>query len=236
MKNYNLKILAIIPARGASKGIKNKNIKNLAGKPLIAYTIEAAKKSKYISRTVVSTDNPTIAEVSRKYCAEVPFLRPVKLSQDNTPMVKVIIHTLNTLKEREKYIPDIVVLLQPTSPLRRVETIDDGIEYFLKNNKRPLISVTKAKQNPYWMKTLKNGYLYPFIRNKKPFYRRQDLPDIYIPNGCLYICSMQDLKSGDPFNNDEIVGFIMDREESVDVDGQEDLILAEYYILKENYG
>lgn len=230
MKNYNLEILAIIPARGDSKGIPQKNIKKLAGKPLISYTIETAQKSKYISRIVVSTDNPTIAEVSKKYGVEVPSLRPVKLSQDDTPMVKVILHVLNTLKEKEKYIPDIVVLLQPTSPLRRTKTIDDGIKYFLMNNKKPMISITKVKQNPYWMKILGNGYLYPLLRNKNPFYRRQDFPDIYIPNGCLYICSTQDLKNGDPFNNDEIVGFIMGRQESVDIDEQEDLILAEYYI------
>lgn len=228
MTNY--KILAIIPARGGSKEVPKKNIKELAGKPLIVYTIEAAKKSEYINRIVVSTDDPRIADISLKYGAETPYLRSSGLAADTTPTLPVLRDIVRFLEKKDNYQPDIIVLLQPTSPLRTAKTIDEGIEKFLKNKRKTLISVSQVKENPFWMKVIKNGYLYPFIKNKHKYLRRQDLPEIYITNGALYICEAKKLSKEDPFNNDEVIPFITDRRQSLDIDDPEDFILAEYYL------
>ena len=142
-------VLVIIPARGGSKGVPKKNIKSLNGKPVISYTIEEAKKSKYIDRIVVSTDNKDIAEVSKNYGAEVPFLRPSELAKDDTPGIDPIIHCINWLKENEKYLPDYVCLLQCTSPFRRVQQIDEALERLIYENFDSLVSICESEVTPY---------------------------------------------------------------------------------------
>ena len=137
----NKRIVAIIPARGGSKGIKRKNIRILNGKPLISYTIEQALKSKYIDRVIVSTEDLEIAEISKSFGAEVPFLRPQELAQDDTPGIEPIIHAVNYLNGEEKYFFEYVMCLQCTCPLRKAKDIDNSIEEINKKNADALVSV-----------------------------------------------------------------------------------------------
>jgi len=131
-----MKILALIPARSGSKRVPNKNIRRLAGKPLIVYTIEAALKSKRINRVIVSTDSQQIASIAKEHGAEIPFIRPKEISQSNSTEMEFFNHALNWLQDHEKYEPDLIVLLYPTSPLRKVESIDSAIEEILKHATR----------------------------------------------------------------------------------------------------
>lgn len=156
------KILAIIPARAGSKGIKDKNIIDLNGKPLIAYSIEAGLKSKYIDKVVVTTDGEEIAREAIKYGAEVPFLRPEYLSSDNAKTIDAVIHCIEEMEKLgEKY--DYVVLLQPTQPLRQSWHIDEAIELILEKNEEALVSVSKVKDNPILIRSIdSNGYAWKF--------------------------------------------------------------------------
>ena len=152
MKNNN-KFLAIVPARAGSKGIKDKNIVELNGKPLIAYSIESGIKSKYIDKVVVTTDGKEIAKVARKYGAEVPFMRPSYLSSDTAKTIDAVIHCIEEMKKLgEEY--DYMVLLQPTQPLRQAWHIDEAIELILEKNEEALVSVSKVKDHPILMRTI----------------------------------------------------------------------------------
>ena len=143
-------ILAIIPARGGSKGIPRKNIKLLAGKPLIAWTIDEAKKSIYIDRLILSSEDEEIIRIAKEWGCEAPFIRPAELAEDNTPGIDVVIHAIDALKEKYDYL----VLLQPTSPLRKVEDIDRCIETCIDRNVPACISVSETMNHPYWMKVM----------------------------------------------------------------------------------
>ena len=179
--------MAIIPARGGSKGIKRKNIRILNGKPLISYTIEQALKSKYIDRVIVSTEDLEIAEISKSFGAEVPFLRPQELAQDDTPGLEPIIHAVNYLNGEEKYFFEYVMCLQCTCPLRKAKDIDNSIEEINKKNADALVSVCESEVNPYWMKTIQDGKLVDFIKTNVDYIRRQDLPKVYRLNGAMYL-------------------------------------------------
>lgn len=228
MKKANKdQIIALIPARSGSKGIPGKNIKYLNEKPLIAYTIEAAKHSRLIDRIIVSTDDKTIAKVSMNYGAEAPFLRPKKMAEDSTPTLPVLRHAIKWLRINEKYVPEIVVLLQPTSPLRTSKMIDSAIRVFLKSGRCTTVSVNQVKENPYWMKILQNGYLRSFKKNDLRITRRQDLPDVYMINGAIYICRTELLFGRDPYEANNVRAFIMDRKSSIDIDAPEDFFLVE---------
>lgn len=229
----NEEIVAIIPARGGSKGIKNKNIKLLAGKPLISYTIEEACKSKYIDRVIVSTDDEKIVEVSLKYGAEVPFLRPKELAQDDTPGIEVILHAIKWLEEKENYKPKYVMCLQCTSPLRRVHHIDKAIEMIKEKQAPALVSVCESEVNPYWMKVMdKNNRLIDFIKTNANFYRRQDLPTIFRLNGAIYIAEREILLERKTWFLEETIGYIMERYSSIDIDDIVDFQFAEFLIKK----
>ncbi len=221
------KILAIIPARGGSKGIVGKNIKELNGKPLIAYTIEEAKKSKYINRIIVSTDNEEIANVSKKYGAEVPFLRPLELAQDDTPTIECVIHMLNVLKENENYIPDYVCLLQCTSPLRTFNDIDGTIEKLLSTGLDSAASVCEVEVNPYWTNIFNGERLEYFLKDGKKISRRQDLPKIYRLNGAVYVAKYDVLKNEMTFESEYTTGYVMDKNSSIDIDDIVDFKFAE---------
>lgn len=180
----NKKVLAIIPARKKSKRILNKNIKLLRGNPLIFYTIAQAKKSRIIDRIIVSTDSEEIAEISKKYGAEAPFLRPARLAQDSTPDFPVFLHALKWLKNNENYMPDIVVHLRPTSPLRNAKQIDKAIKLLATNKKIDSVrSVTEQKHSPYKMYKIDNNLLKPILNlnKKKEFFNlpSQQLPKAY---------------------------------------------------------
>lgn len=232
------KILSIIPARGGSKTIPGKNIKNIQGKPLIAWTIQQALNCNYLDKTVVSTDDHQIAEISTKYGAEVPFLRPKHMAKDDSPTIDAVIHVLDLLK-KQNYNPDIVVLLQPTSPLRTVQDIETALKLFLKHegNCTSVVSVSEYDHSPYWSLKIEKGYLKPNFGEKYFKMRRQDLPQLYMPNGSIYISSTRDLRKFRGFYSGKIVPYKMPKERSVDIDTIIDFKLAELMLgeLNEKY-
>ena len=159
-------IVAVITARGGSKGIPQKNLRTVLGKPLIAYSIEAALQAKTLTRTIVSTDDETIAQVSRQYGAEVPFLRPQHLATDTATSIAVLQHAVTYLAEQEGYLADIVVCLQPTSPLRSAEDIDQAVNLCLRSGADSVVSLCQAKHHPFWMKKIVDGRVHPLIERR----------------------------------------------------------------------
>lgn len=205
-------ILAIIPARGGSKGIPRKNIKKLAGKPLIAWTIEEAKKSKYITRLILSSDDDEIIEIAKKYGCEVPFKRPKEIAQDQTSGMEPVLHAI---QQCPGY--DYVLLLQPTSPFRTIEDIDNCIDKVIKNNYSFCVSVTESKETPYWMYTVDStDVMLPLMKNSPA--TRQELSKTYSLNGALYIAKTTDFIKEKKFINDTTVPFIMSQSHSYDID------------------
>jgi N-acylneuraminate cytidylyltransferase len=223
----NPKILAVIPARGGSKGLPRKNILVLAGKPLIVWTIEAAKKSTMIDRFVLSSDDSEIIDVAKRWGCEVPFIRPKELSQDDTPGVDPVLHALEMLCENYDY----VVLLQPTSPLRKAEDIDACIELCMKSGSPSCVSVVLSEQNPYWMYSINSMHqLQPIMKNRFNYIRRQDLPTIYSLNGAVYVAKPKWLVKTKRFITDETIGYVMPKERSVDIDSKIDFDLCGVYL------
>ena len=185
------KILALIPARGGSKGIKNKNIIDLCGKPLIDYSIVAAKKSKYIDDIVLSTDSEIIAKVGKQCGAEVPFMRPESLAQDKSKSIDVVVHAIDTLKKQNREY-DCVVFLQPTQPLRDENDIDGAIKTFYNNNRQSVVSVCEAPNSPLLFRSIKDGKL-EHLLSQNSSVRRQDMPKYYCVNGCIYINATEEI-------------------------------------------
>lgn len=223
-----MKIISIIPARGGSKGLPGKNIIDLAGKPLIAWTIEASLKSKYITKTIVSSDNNNIIEISKKFGAET-IKRPDELALDTTHSEPVIEHALKNIENIEQY--DYLILLQPTSPLRDEKDIDGAIEFLIEKKASALIS-TKLIDNRI-LKTFKNngnGYLEGIANNNYPFMRRQDLPNVYMPNGAIYIVSLKEFLKTKKLFTDKTISFEMSEEKSFDIDTLEDLKKIKKYM------
>lgn len=225
------KIVAIIPARGGSKGVPRKNIKELAGKPLIAYTIEEAKKSNYIDRVVVSTEDTEIAEVARQYGAEIPFLRPKELAQDGSSSLSVILHAIDYLEKREGYLPSIIVFLQPTSPFRKAEHIDEAIGKI--EDCDAVIGICEVKHHPYLTMEKEKDFLKPFIKIDSRPLRRQDLPKLYYDNPSLFVTKREyynGAKDPDPVAPifmGRVKGVFMDEISSIDIDSPLDFMLAE---------
>lgn len=217
-----MNILGLIPARGGSKGIPLKNIMTLASKPLIAYSIETAKKSKYIDKVVVSTEHEEIAEISKFYETEV-IKRPEQLAGDETSTIEIIFHVFDVIN----YNPEIVVLLQPTSPLRTPEDVDNAIELLLKNDCESVVSVCKAKHPPYWSFEIKEKYLKPIFSEKYLRMRRQELPNAYIPNGAIFISMPKILWRYKSFYCEKTIPYVMPPERSIDIDDEIDFMLAE---------
>jgi N-acylneuraminate cytidylyltransferase len=217
-------ILAIIPARGGSKGIPRKNIRMLAGKPLIAWTIKEAKRSKYIDRLILSSEDEEIIKVAKEWGCDVPFVRPAGLAKDDTPGIEPVLHAINTLKEKYDY----VVLLQPTSPLRQVDDIDGCIEACVSSNAPSCVSVTEVNQHPHWMYTIEEAdYLSPIIKQKKGINCRQDLPTVYVLNGAVYIAESNFLRNKRSFLTAMTKAYVMRKERSLDIDEDIDLKLCE---------
>lgn len=222
-----MKIVSIIPARGGSKGLPGKNIIELAGKPLISWTIEASLKSKYITKTIVSSDDNNILEISIKFGVET-IKRPNELALDTTPSEPVIEHVLKSIENFEQY--DYLILLQPTSPLRDENDIDEAIELLIEKNASGLIS-TKFIDNKILkaFKNDENGYLEGIANNNYPFMRRQDLPNVYMPNGAIYIVSVNEFIKTKKLFTDKTISFVMSEEKSLDIDTLEDLKKCEHY-------
>lgn len=217
------KILAIIPARGGSKGIPRKNIVPLAGKPLIAWTIQAAQKSKYIDKIVVSSEDDEILAVGARFKAQ-SIKRPAHLATDTVVPEPLIFQVMDYLKEKENYIPEIIVYLQPTSPLRDTDDIDNALKIFFKNKVTALNSVYEIEKK--YLKTFlinKQGFLMGSINDKYPFINRQQLPSVYMPNGAIYIITKKEfMKTGQLFSN-KTIPYIMTAEKNFDLDTVEDL-------------
>jgi CMP-N,N'-diacetyllegionaminic acid synthase len=220
-----LHTLALIPARGGSKGIPRKNIKLLAGKPLIAWSIEAALASNMIDSVVVSTDDEEIAEVSLKWGAQVPFIRPAELAQDDTPGIAPVLHALDQLPQFDR-----VVLLQPTSPLRTVEDINLCIDLAEREGLASVVSVCEPDFHPYWTYILGADLRLTNLIDTPTFSRRQDVPTVYGLNGALYLAHVDFLRKHQSFLTPETIGFVMPKERSLDVDSLFDWKLAEFLI------
>lgn len=224
-------VLAIIPARGGSKGVPRKNIRDLAGKPLIAWTIEEANKSKYIDRLILSSEDTEIIAVAKDWGCEVPFVRPQELAQDETPGIDPVLHAIQALKEKYDY----VVLLQATSPLRTVKDIDGCLELMIKENAKSCVSVTEPDKSPYWMYKMSgsNYKLDPLIPQDVNFSCRQDLPKVYALNGAVYVNQCEHLLNTKKMIFDETIGYRMPKERSIDIDTEADLIFLNYKLSKQ---
>lgn len=231
-----MKLYSIIPARGGSKKVPKKNIKNLGGFPLIAYSICASNLTKGIDRTIVSTDSKEIANIALKYGAEVPFIRPSKISQDNSTDLELFEHVINWLKTNEDEVPDLLVHLRPTTPLRSSTIMDKSIsEIKNKSDSTSLRSVHELSEPPQKMMQLdKSGFLRGFFPNdKRPEYYnlpRQVFPKAYHPNGYIDIIKADFIQDKGSLHGPNILGFITPF--SIEVDLPEDFEYLEYYLNK----
>jgi len=228
-------ILGLIPARGGSKGLPRKNIIPLLGKPLIAWTIEQALASKYLDRVVISTDDKEIAEISKKYGAEVPFMRPKELAMDKSKGIDVVLHAIDWVKENDKRKQyDLLMLLQPTSPLRTTGDISKAIELLFLREAKAIVSVCEVDHHPLWANTLpEDGCMKNFIRQEIMNKNRQELLKFYRLNGAIYLAYCDYIKEQESFFGENTFAYIIPRERSVDVDDEIDFGLAE--ILKKIY-
>ena len=223
MNSSNPRILAIIPARKGSKGLPGKNKKFIAGKPLISWTIEAAKKSKYITETWVSTDCPEIAKIANQEGLCINRLRPSELSKDETIIGDVILYELSFFKEI-----DIICLLQPTSPLRDNEHIDEALSNFLVQKAPALVSVVKTKHSPMWCFELdKENHLIPLFSWDRLNKRRQDLPKTVMLNGAIYLAHRNFFEKNKSFFSNNTTVYEMSYEDSIDIDDFNDFYIAE---------
>ena len=225
-----MKILCIIPARSGSKGIKNKNIMDFNGKPLLAWSIEQAQKCKYEMKIIVSTDSQEYADISTKYGAEVPFLRPLEISDDLSTDFEFIKHCVDFLKQNENYISDIILQLRPTSPTRNIEDINNALDLFIKNRNKydSLRSVIPFEKSPFKMYTSKNDKLIPLFNEiniiKEPYNQpRQILPQCYLHNGYIDILNTT-LLNKNTISGKNILPFIMKETNNIDIDYVKDLI------------
>lgn len=227
-----MNVLGIIPARGGSRRVPGKNIRLLAGKPLIAYTIESSLKSTRIKRLIVSTDNSRIAEVAQGFGAEVPFLRPSHLAEDATPDQPVFLHALRWLKDKEDYEPEIVVNLRPTTPFKTPEIIDRVIQKITETDADVVRTMTLVEgvHHPYWMYRLsEDGSAEPFSNDIKlsQYYRRQLLPPVYRINGVVDAMKTPIIYEGNILDNQNMRGVIISEKESMDVDTEFDFVICE---------
>jgi len=229
------KIFAIITARGGSKGLPRKNVKMLCGKPLIAWTIEQANKSKYVDDVIVSTDDKEIAKIANEYAAEVPFLRPEKVSLDTSKSIDVVLHAIEWLQDNDRQY-DLLVMLQPTSPLRLAQDIDGAIELLLRKKAESVVSVCPSEHPMGWTNVLsKNGSMRSFLKKDLVNSIRQELPQSYSLNGAVYVSFCDILKEKLSFIHEGTFAYIMPRVRSVDIDDEYDFKLAEF-IMKEGIG
>lgn len=221
-------VLAIIPARGGSKGLPGKNIKELCGKPLIAWSIEVAKACSSIDRVIVSTNDKNIAEVARKYGAEVPFMRPAELANDTATTINVIFHAIDWFRKYKDFRPEYIQLLQPTSPLRTVTDIEGVIQILKDKKAKAVVSVCETEHHPWWSNTLpKDENMKNFIRPKILNRRRQDLPKFYRLNGAIYLADTNYLNERNGFFGPDTFAYEMLKERSIDIDSAIDFKLAE---------
>ncbi len=226
-----MKILAVIPARGGSKGLPKKNIKVLGNKPLITWSIKAAKASRLVHKTMVTSDDETIISISKAAGAEIPFVRPDHLASDTASSKDVLIHTIDHYKSQgEQY--DYIVLLQPTSPFRKADDIDKAIELAKSTNADMVVSVKETASNPYYVLFEENEKGHLENSKKGHFTRRQDCPTVYEYNGSIYVIKVSALYRENSLTFEKTVKYIMDDFHSVDIDTQIDFDFAELLLNK----
>lgn len=222
-------ILALIPARGGSKGVPRKNIRDVGDKPLIAWSIEAAIQSARLDRVIVTTDDVEIAAIAQQYGAEVPFTRPSVLAQDQTTSADVVIHALDWLSTHQNYNPDLILLLQPTSPLRSTADIDAAIDLLQEKRASSIVSVCEAHPHPYWAKKVDDdGKLSEFFPLDQTHTQRQTLPPAYSVNGAIYLVDCRQFITHKSFYLTPSYAYFMPRSRSIDVDTEWDLQIADF--------
>lgn len=230
-KTSRYNILGVITARGGSKGIPRKNIKKLGNKPLIAYTIEAALKSRMITHLVVSTDDEEIARVARRYGANVPFLRPKNLAQDNTPTLPVIQHALKFMENKLQIVFHYTAILQPTSPFRLTEDIDKPIELLISAGADSAVSLVEVESgsHPIKMKRLDGVKVLPLAAVEEEGMRRQDFPVVYKRSSAIYAQKRSVLMANKIYGK-HVVGHVVPKERSIDIDDQFDWLKAQFML------
>lgn len=235
MPKRTYEFLAIITARGGSKGIPRKNIRKIAGKPLIEYTFEAVRNSKLINRCIVSTDSDEIINYSKSEGIEVPFKRPNDLATDESLSIDVLIHALNYLKDKENYIPDYVITLQPTTPLRTGEDIDNAIKIILNDNDADsLVSGVEVPHRyiPHSLMQFKGKYIEHYIKEIR-IYRRQEKPNFYARNGAaIYISKNELIMKEKKIIGNKCLPYFMPKERSIDIDDAFDWEIAKCFLRK----
>lgn len=219
------KVLAVIPARQGSKGLPGKNTRKLAGKPLVGWTITAAQNSQLIDRLVLSTNDSLAMDYARSVNCEVPFSRTEELSSDTVAGVDVVIDAVNRCPGF-----DFVVLLQPTSPLRTTEDIDNALRFVMENNATSCISIVQSRSNPHWMYYRNSKHELTQVLGGQIITRRQDLPLVYEPNGAIYIAEIKNLLDEGSLITTDTVGYEMPRDRSIDIDNLDDFNAAEIYL------
>ena len=216
-----MRTLGLIPARGGSKSVPRKNVRRLAGKPVLVWTVETALASAALDRVVVSTDDEEIAETARACGAEVPFLRPPDLAEDDTPDLPVYRHALEQLGDT----PDAVAWLRPTAPLRSAADIEEAVRLLEETGADCVRSVCSAEHNPYWMGRLEDGRLMPLF--DETYDRRQLLPRVYRLNGAVDVVRCAAVAAEGPLFGGDVRAYVMPPERSVDLDSELDFLLAE---------
>lgn len=211
------RVLAVIPARGGSKGVPRKNIRVVCGKPLIAYTVEAALQSRFLDAVVVSSEDKEILKIAALHGAQC-LLRPESIALDTTPSIAPVLHAIKCFPGFDQ-----VTLLQPTSPLRTTMDIDSALGYCAKQRAPSCVAVCESETPPARMFDLSENFRLRRLANQEPPNRRQDLPPAYIVNGAIYIADTQWLILNQKFLSNDTVGYLMPRERSLDIDTEQDL-------------
>lgn len=220
----DLSVLALVTARGGSRGLARKNLREVGGRSLLDRAIQAGQEATTVDRVVLSSDDPEIIRAALMAGCDVPFVRPLELATDEARSIDVLRHALETLPERY----DLLVLLQPTSPLRLPEDIDGAVAFCLEAGAPACVSVAPAEKTPYWMHSLdKHGVMHPILPAYQMVPRRQDLPRAYALNGAVFVAHSGWLMTHEDFLSPETVAYAMPRERSVDIDDELDLVLAE---------
>lgn len=222
------RVLGIVPARGGSKGLPGKNIRVLAGRPLLEYTARAAEASGVIDKLVLSTDSQEIADVGRRIGFDVPFLRPVELAGDDTPMFPVVQHALNTLAAGG-WTAEVVVLLQPTSPLRRGEHIRDAVTLLRETKADSVVTVVEVPRHlsPDYVMRIEDGRLRPFLPEGACLTRRQDARPAYSRDGTVYACWSWTIERTGSIYGDDCRPLVIEAQDSLSIDSQADWDAAE---------
>ena len=231
-----MRCLGLIGARGGSKGIPRKNLVDLAGHPLIYYTFVEALKSKLLDRVVLTTDDPEIAELAKSLGVDVPFLRPPELASDTAALADAIQHALDWLKEHEGYAPDAILLLQPTSPLRQTKHIDEAIKLFQTENAGSVISLSPPQEHPWDMVYFEDEQMH-FARDKySELTNRQTYREFFYINGAIYITSVELFAKHKNFWTGKIIPYYMNALDSIDVDSESDLVIADCLLRQRQQG